>query len=1633
MDNTASERRLPPAIRVFLSSTFADMDNERSYFNEVIVPQLNRICAERGVSFFSVDLRWGITEEEQINGRVLPICLGEIDKCRPYFIGILGNRYGSTMEEVPKSLAASIPWLEGKEGKSITELEMLYAVLDREQEAPASHAAFYFRSDELTESLYGHTEPDENLKALKNAIRGDDDLPCSDYGSIEEFGELVMRDILDWCDREFPAPESVSAARREWFNGEILRGYIRAEESHSFLDAYCNESSRALLLYGEGERGKTSLLTAWEPKAGKKILINCGSDDAFRYWPEIAREIITALRDVDNRIFPDKPLRSAIFQGLLQGGADSSGNDFYFTTRDSLEKFRHAFVGWLTELSTAEPVYIVINDLNLLDDQQSLFLSWIPAKTKGSIRFICSTNREDTIKIAEVIGWNCKELPEFDMESAVTYVGSYLNIYGKSLSPSQLSTLCKSHAAKHPGNLRTAADFLINHGRFQSLDAMIADIGRLSSAEELFGYQFSFLTEKADGVIRDTAALVLSLLSDATVSLTEQVIHDMAAAHISFSPIEWSQIRSILEQFRIIKGDFWNITSEPLRAFARGLVSSELRNELYCQLGDYYLSETEADADTHGDTRRHTAYAKAAIKAYTKAESYERLLAALKNEKILTYLSGMEKSTVNSAWLYLFLNSEKDLGAEVYELFSSVCDKYGQDSPITVSAADIFVDFELTDSFGKVRERMGKVPFRGSYIHERIDRIGKECYPILISAMELKNQGNYRELHAYLCEKLEEKQDFNSSELCQLLYYKAICESKFASSAQLLPTANRYFEEAIRAGYPYEFQRAMSILADALLENNRATEAAGLYRQIMELSFGQGFFRSYMRCLNALGICYYTLKKYRDAEALLTKAYELWTKRGDMSEACEVYINLCNCHYVKGDTERAMELGLYLYEKLRGTEGYERQLASLTGNIGLYLYKLDRYAEAIPYLTSAITASEEGDFESTFLKACDTLTKVYTQTGQYMKGFKVSERSMEFLWNKGEYQAIIPIMKEACNLLHLCNHSRHIPVFKQSWQDKFHTVEGGDELFRELSLDISYDSRRIDSLREALAMARSEGKPRAIAMAHRELALALFDTDREAYKEHIYKAADIMLEGGFTDELQDTVTTMLTRCFNEGTADEGELERALSYTEDEAIHRIADLWGKLGAIIRGEVRSYKNEIAEEYLAELSGYSGEMGSLVYECLYDIAEVVTDYTSAETALVCVRALDRELSDMLTSRLSKMYLRNEYNDITSLKSDYLSPEAEGKLAYYDKAAKFLSQVGYSSNTAMLYGNLAIIYRRRKDQDKTFSYHKLSREAYREIGEHRDALIEMLNLSTAYFAFEKTDEAIEVLREGVKEARERGLSDMEAAMAGNLAARLRDRGNPSDHEETVECFRIEEDFYREQGLERDLAISLVNQCAYYIVRMSGGERDLWEPKLVEAGQIIRKNNFQEFYQALSVIESHAKKSAEATAEKKEAAEGSPEEFIKELLEYDGSFAPDRISKDGDMYVADCFPTDSSDNSFKTQIRVGFYPDNDRELVLVLAFLPAGYNQSAESKLRAYLEWSNTLTYYNLELFDRFQVEGSCKIMAADREALKRRLAFYLKLWRGDCASLTLLSYGVGNLSMHQGMKLKIIDEGEG
>ena len=76
-------------IRVFISSTFQDMQDERSELIRKTFPRLRDLAARRDVTLTEVDLRWGITKEESESGKVMEICLREVKNSIPFFIGII--------------------------------------------------------------------------------------------------------------------------------------------------------------------------------------------------------------------------------------------------------------------------------------------------------------------------------------------------------------------------------------------------------------------------------------------------------------------------------------------------------------------------------------------------------------------------------------------------------------------------------------------------------------------------------------------------------------------------------------------------------------------------------------------------------------------------------------------------------------------------------------------------------------------------------------------------------------------------------------------------------------------------------------------------------------------------------------------------------------------------------------------------------------------------------------------------------------------------------------------------------------------------------------------------------------------------------------------------------------------------------------------------------------------------------------------------------------------------------------------------------------------------------------------------------------------------------------------------------
>ena len=94
-------------FRLFVSSTFSDMGAERGFLQREVFPKLKSFCQARGADFQAIDLRWGVSEDTQLDQKTMRLCLVEIGRCqrlspRPNFLVLLGDRYG--WEPIPEAI-----------------------------------------------------------------------------------------------------------------------------------------------------------------------------------------------------------------------------------------------------------------------------------------------------------------------------------------------------------------------------------------------------------------------------------------------------------------------------------------------------------------------------------------------------------------------------------------------------------------------------------------------------------------------------------------------------------------------------------------------------------------------------------------------------------------------------------------------------------------------------------------------------------------------------------------------------------------------------------------------------------------------------------------------------------------------------------------------------------------------------------------------------------------------------------------------------------------------------------------------------------------------------------------------------------------------------------------------------------------------------------------------------------------------------------------------------------------------------------------------------------------------------------------------------------------------------------------
>ena len=258
----------PNAIRLFVSSTFQDMQGEREGLRRAVFPIVREACEQRGIAFFEIDLRWGVTRAEAESGRVLAICLEEIDRCRPFLLGMIGGRYGWIDPAAAARLAGNDRFSALREhaARSVTELELRYALLDLPSGAPAPMALLYRRPGAPMPGSGGsNATSSESFSPLMREL-GEKGFAVRDSpDSLEEFADRVRADLLAIVDalpsssRDDPAARAREQSRR---TAELMAYRFVPPENLEELLRLVAHGSEPIILAGPAGSGKTMLAAA---------------------------------------------------------------------------------------------------------------------------------------------------------------------------------------------------------------------------------------------------------------------------------------------------------------------------------------------------------------------------------------------------------------------------------------------------------------------------------------------------------------------------------------------------------------------------------------------------------------------------------------------------------------------------------------------------------------------------------------------------------------------------------------------------------------------------------------------------------------------------------------------------------------------------------------------------------------------------------------------------------------------------------------------------------------------------------------------------------------------------------------------------------------------------------------------------------------------------------------------------------------------------------------------------------------------------------------------------------------------------------------------------------------------------
>lgn len=492
-------------MRFFLSSTFADMDAERSELVKTF-ETLKEEASRRNVTMSLIDLRWGVTDEEARSGKVLSVCLNEIEYSHPFFIGLLGHHYGtspdiSVLKKDP-TLEERYPWIRKdiEDGLSITEIEMQYGVLRNPNEVEA----LFFLKDTLDST------PDDNekLSRLKNQIREQNRFAKNNYSSIEDLcakANLAIRSILDkyFPVEEFNRLDQERTAQKAYMNSR--HGfYQRVQADFDRLDTFLANDETHLVITGASGMGKSALLANWlKEKEEEHLPFNIiyhfvGNSFSGSDYNEVLQHICDEIYDIyelEHRDGLNESLEDEAQRILVEAG------------------------------QKGKRLLIVIDGINQIDDYDySKLLNWLPQAPQTTKYLFSTLDGDETMETFKRRGYSIHSIKKLKKSQRKAFITHYLGNVGKYLTEKQIGRIISDSENENMMVLKTLLDELICFGSHQMLDSHIDYYLQASSTDDFFDRMLRRMERDYEQVPR-----ILSLVAISENGLSENDLEGITA------------------------------------------------------------------------------------------------------------------------------------------------------------------------------------------------------------------------------------------------------------------------------------------------------------------------------------------------------------------------------------------------------------------------------------------------------------------------------------------------------------------------------------------------------------------------------------------------------------------------------------------------------------------------------------------------------------------------------------------------------------------------------------------------------------------------------------------------------------------------------------------------------------------------------------------------------------------------------------------------------------------------------------------------------------------------------------------------------------------------------------------------